>query len=101
MKMNLPTDYPFKPPIVSFNTKIYHPNVSNDGKGTMCLGLLRPDQWKPNSKLADVIRFAQQVLREPDPDDAVEQSIAQEYKDERKKWEQQAREWNKLYAKVK
>jgi ubiquitin-protein ligase len=57
--------------------------VSNDDKGSMCLGILRSDEWKPSSKIADVLRFANQLLVEPNPDDAVEQSIAHEYKEQR------------------
>src|SRR3989337_1834665 len=52
LEINFPNEYPFKPPVVSFKTKIYHPNVSNDDKGSMCLGLLRPDEWKPPNTAA-------------------------------------------------
>ncbi|MCJ1335166.1 hypothetical protein MMC09_000432 [Bachmanniomyces sp. S44760] len=94
----LPPDYPFKPPTLSFQTKIYHPNVSNDEKGSMCLGLLRADQWKPSSRVRDVLVFAQRVVEEPLPDEAVEEGIAREYREERKEWGIKARRWTRLYA---
>ncbi|MCJ1480579.1 hypothetical protein MMC06_000734 [Schaereria dolodes] len=94
----LPNDYPFKPPTLTFVTKIYHPNVTNDEKGSMCLGLLRPDQWKPSSRIQDVVIFARQLLSEPMPDDAVELSIANEYKVDKKEFVKKAKQWTKMYA---
>ncbi len=95
----MPTDYPFKPPVLNFDTKIYHPNVSNDGTGAMCLGLLRSDQWKPNSKINTVLLFVRQLLQEPQPDDAVEQNIAAEFKNDKSAFEKNAKDWTKKYAK--
>ena len=91
-------DYPFKPPTLNFATKIYHPNVTNDEKGSMCLGLLRPDQWKPSSRIADVVIFARQLLSEPMPDDAVEGAIGNEYREDRKEFVKKAKQWTKQYA---
>ncbi|CAF9921492.1 MAG: hypothetical protein GOMPHAMPRED_002303 [Gomphillus americanus] len=96
--LTLPKDYPFKPPLLSFQTKIYHPNVSNDDKGAMCLGILKPDEWKPAIKIVDVLEFMAQVIREPNLDDAVEQSIAHEMREDRKAWEKKAKEWTRKYA---
>ncbi|KAJ5577674.1 ubiquitin conjugating enzyme (UbcB) [Penicillium hispanicum] len=98
LKLSLPTGYPFKPPAVSFATKIYHPNVTNDEKGSMCLGMLRPDEWKPSSKIIAVLQFARQLLAEPMPDDAVEGRIAEQYKNDRKHYEEIAREWTRKHA---
>ena len=64
----------------------------------MCLGMLRPDEWKPASKIAAVLAFARQLLVEPMPDDAVEGGIAKEFKDEPAKWAKTAKEWTKKYA---
>jgi ubiquitin-conjugating enzyme E2 D/E len=84
---------------VSFRTKIYHPNVSNDDKGSMCLGLLRADEWKPPNKVVSVLRLIQTLLIEPNPDDAIEPSIANEYRENRKQFEKNAQDWVKRYAK--
>ena len=99
LSLTLPKEYPFKPPTLSFKTKIYHPNVTNDDKGSMCLGLLRPDEWKPSSKLDSVLEFARGLLIEPQPDDAVEQGIAREYKENKKEYVKTAKAWVKQYAK--
>ena len=85
--------------MVSFRTKIYHPNVSNDDKGSMCLGLLRADEWKPPNKVVSVLRLIQTLLIEPNPDDAIEPSIANEYRENRKEFEKNAKDWVKRYAK--
>ena len=99
LHLSLPNEYPFKPPTLSFKTKIYHPNVTNDDKGSMCLGMLRPDEWKPSSKIEAVLTFAKGLLSEPQPDDAVEGNIGREYKENRKDFIKTAKAWTKQYAK--
>ena len=96
----LPTDYPFKPPVLHFQTKIYHPNVSNDDKGSMCLGMLRSEEWKPPNKIAAVLDLLRSILVEPNVDDAVETAIADQYKNNRKEFDKAARDWVKRYAKA-
>ncbi|KAK2761202.1 hypothetical protein FQN54_001723 [Arachnomyces sp. PD_36] len=98
INLTLPTAYPFKPPLLSFSTKIYHPNVTNDDKGSMCLGMIKSDEWKPSSKISAVLEFARQLLAEPMPDDAVEGRIAEQYNNDRPKYEQIAKEWTRKYA---
>jgi len=95
----LPKEYPFKPPVLSFKTKVYHPNVTNDDRGAMCLGMLRPDEWKPPNKINDVLRLVRTVLAAPQPDDSVETAIADQYKSDRKAFEATAKQWVQKYAK--
>ena len=96
--MTLPKDYPFKPPVLNFQTKIYHPNVSNDDRGSMCLGIVRPDEWKPPNRIAAVLAMTRSLLIEPNPDDAVEAAVAEQYKRDREGFGKTAREWVKRYA---
>jgi ubiquitin-protein ligase len=94
----LPHEYPFKPPIINFKTRIYHPNITFDEQGSMCIGILKADAWKPSSKIMSVLTATQQLLSEPVPDDALEVSAAEKFKNNRKEFDQEAKKYTKQYA---
>lgn len=64
----------------------------------MCLGILKSEEWKPAIKISNVLEFMVQIVREPNLEDAVEQSIAREVREDKKGWEKKAKEWTKKYA---
>jgi ubiquitin-protein ligase len=51
LKIQFPPDYPFKPPKVEFETKIYHCNVAPGGG--ICMSILK-DSWSPTITISKV-----------------------------------------------
>ena len=69
-------DYPNKPPTVRFVTKMFHPNIYNDGQ--ICLDILQ-NQWSPIYDISAILTSIQSLLCDPNPKDPLVSSIADVY----------------------
>lgn len=96
--LTLPNEYPFKAPVARFATRIYHPNVTNDSLGNVCLGLLKTENWKPSTKISAVVEALRNLLAEPLPDDPLEERIAEQYRNDREGFEKAAKGFVEKYA---
>ncbi|TYI21969.1 hypothetical protein ES332_A06G074700v1 [Gossypium tomentosum] len=101
IKIQIPERYPLQPPIVTFATPIYHPNIDNGGR--ICLDILNlppKGAWQPSLNISTVLTSIRLLLSEPNPDDGLMCEASREYKYNRQAFDQKARSMTEKYAKA-
>ncbi|EMG50146.1 UBC1 Ubiquitin-conjugating enzyme E2 1 [Candida maltosa Xu316] len=94
--IDIPQEYPFKPPQMKFTTKIYHPNISSV-TGAICLDILK-DAWTPILTLKSSLISLQSLLQSPEPSDPQDAEVAKHYLSNKPGFEETAAYWTKIYA---
>ncbi|KAM9306328.1 ubiquitin-conjugating enzyme E2 L3-like [Pholidichthys leucotaenia] len=94
--ITFPSDYPFKPPKITFKTKIYHPNI--DEKGQICLPMISNENWKPATRIKQVIECLLTTVNTPEPDHPLRADLADEYTRDRQKFMKNAEEYTKKHS---
>eukprot|EP01063_Lacrimia_lanifica_P029133 TRINITY_DN4395_c0_g1_i1.p2 TRINITY_DN4395_c0_g1~~TRINITY_DN4395_c0_g1_i1.p2 ORF type:complete len:192 (+),score=94.25 TRINITY_DN4395_c0_g1_i1:47-577(+) len=84
LKLEFSKDYPNKPPTVTFLTKMFHPNIYNDG--SICLDILQ-SQWSPVYDVCAILTSIQSLLTDPNPNSPANSEAARMYRDSRKEYD--------------
>ncbi|EWC74387.1 hypothetical protein C923_04935 [Plasmodium falciparum UGT5.1] len=79
LDITIPNDYPYNPPKIKFNTKIWHPNISSQ-TGAICLDVLK-NEWSPALTIRTALLSIQALLSDPQPDDPQDAEVAKMYKE--------------------
>lgn len=95
LSIKIPGNYPFEPPDIKFETKIYHPNINH--KGEICVSILK-DEWKPCYLVNDGIKKIIEILINPNLEDPLVAEIANLYNRNRDEYIKKAVEYTLKYA---
>ena len=94
--IKIPEKYPYVPPKMQFDTKIWHPNISSQ-TGAICLDILK-DEWSPALTIRTALLSIQAMLTAAEPNSPQDAVVAAQYKDHRPEFDKKAREWTNQYA---
>lgn len=94
--IKIPAEYPFTPPKMKFDTKIWHPNISSQ-TGCICLDVLGKE-WSPALTIRTALISIQALLSAPEPDDPQDAVVAEMYKKTPDVFRETAKNWTEIYA---
>ena len=95
VELTFPAEYPMKPPTLKFGTKIYHPNV--DDQGHACIDILQ--HWAPSVMMKRVLEDLCHLLANPDASHAANADVGVQFMQDKAAFEQKARQYTREYAK--
>ncbi|KAI1377055.1 ubiquitin-conjugating enzyme/RWD-like protein [Hypoxylon crocopeplum] len=94
--VKIPGEYPFRPPIMKFDTKVWHPNISSQ-TGAICLDTLS-SAWSPVLTIRSTLLSLQGLFESPEPKDPQDAEVATMMMNDKDGFERKAHEWAVLYA---
>lgn len=97
VKFEFDREYPLKAPRVSFETKVFHPNISSQ-TGATCLDILK-ESWTPIYNIRSILISLQQLLESPNANDPQDAEVAGLFNYNKAEFERVASEWTRKYAK--
>ena len=90
-QLKFPSDYPYSPPSMKFLTKVWHPNVYDDGN--LCISILHPsgddpqsgelpcERWNPTQNARTILLSVISLLNEPNTSSPANPNASKMYRE--------------------
>lgn len=88
LTMTFSEEYPGKPPVVRFVTKMFHPNIY--ANGSICLDILQ-NQWSPMYTPSMLLTSIQSLLCDPNPNSPANSEAASLYESDKAEYSRRVR----------
>ncbi|KAH0850405.1 hypothetical protein HID58_095562, partial [Brassica napus] len=82
-------DYPNKPPVVRFVSRMFHPNIYADG--SICLDILQ-NQWSPIYDVSAILTSIQSLLCDPNPNSPANSEAARLFSENKREYNRKVME---------
>mmetsp|Transcript_22936 Transcript_22936/g.64410 ORF Transcript_22936/g.64410 Transcript_22936/m.64410 type:complete len:204 (+) Transcript_22936:108-719(+) len=90
LEVRFTEEFPTKAPHVKFISKMFHPNIYNNGE--ICLDILQ-NQWSPIYDISAILTSIQSLLTDPNPNSPANNEAA-------KLWSENRREYNRRVTQI-
>ena len=100
--LTFPEDYPNSPPQMQFTTKMWHPNIYQDGK--VCISILHPpgtdkfneqekaeERWRPSLGAEEILLSVISMLNDPNPNSPANIDAAVMFRNNREEYNNKVR----------
>ena len=96
LRVDFPNTYPSEPPLFTFETPIYHPNVSIVGE--ICLSIFKTEKWNPQMSVSTILVYIIGLMANPTSYNPMRLALGNELKDNPQEFNRKARESTQQHA---
>ena len=90
-------NYPYDPPKIKMKTKVFHPNIKNE---EICWDIIKEGRWSPALTVEKILLSISSLLDDPNPDDPLDVTAANLYKNNLNEYKRKVRDYVLKYAKL-
>jgi len=98
LAVDFPPNYPFTPPNLHFTTRMFHPNVTDDGQFLSDLCNFGPDSWNPSGGVRHALLHLTVIFDEIERNLVANEKAFDLHVSNFTEFYNVASEWTQLYA---